>query len=317
MSEFEFLTGSTQQFLPFNSVPYTSVVTGELPSLAWEMKSRGYGGITAFHPGYATSYRRDKVYPLLGFNEHISSESIAVPERIRSFISDREDYNRLIEEYEKYRKENKDKPYFMFNVTIQNHGGYALDNGEVEPHQIEIKDSELQYEEVGQFLDLMKISDQQLERLVKYFSKVDEPTVIMLFGDHQPRVENEFYVTMYSRKGNLSEIEKQDMRYRVPFIIWANYDIDEQKNLEIGANYLQTLLLDTIGAPLTGFQKYQLDLMKKVPVISDKITIGEDGVLHAPGEATPYDEAINEYRILQYNMLVDRRHTVSEFFNLK
>ena len=317
VSEFEFLTGNSQRFLPVNSVPYTGFVGENTPSIARDLKKRGYGGITAFHPGYAESYNRDIVYPNMGFDIHISSESMNYPSRVRNFISDEEDYRRVITEYEKYRKSEKKRPYFMFNVTIQNHGAYTLEGGVVEPRQIEITDNSLQYEELGQFLNLMKISDQALEQLVTYFSKVDEPTVIMMFGDHQPKVEQEFYDTAYADRGKLSKIEKLDMKYWTPFMIWANYDIPEQEGLESSANLLQNILLDSLDAPMTGYQKFLSDIRKEMPVFSDKCIVDKNGKLYSRDDSTPYDELIREYNILEYNMLVDRKHTETGFFSLR
>jgi len=316
-TEFEFLTGDTDMFMPLNSIAYSSAITRETPAMAWQMKSRNYGGNIAFHPGYADSYNRNNVYPLLGFDKHIASEDMTEPVRVRNFISDKADYDRLISEFEEYRKGEKNRPFYMFNVTIQNHGGFSEDSGIVEPHQIDIEDGALQFEELGQFLNLMKISDQELEKLINYFRDLDEPTVIVLFGDHQPKVESEFYETMYSRKDGLTDLEKDEMKYRVPFIIWANYDIKEKENVEISANFLQTYLMETINAPMTGYQKFQADLMKDVPVISNNCKMDKDGNLYAADEATPSEDKVNEYQIMQYNELYDKKHTVTEFFELK
>ena len=317
VSEFEFLTGDTERFLPLNSIPYTSVLRNEEPSLAWELKQRNYGGITAFHPGYPDSYKRDRAYPLLGFSEHIASSDMTDPKRIRGFISDESDYERLISEFEEFRKTDESRPYFMFNVTIQNHGGYTEEDGLVKPHQIDITDTELQEESAQQFLNLMKLSDQALEKLIDYFSEIDEPTVIVLYGDHQPKVGSDFYKVLNKRAGNLSELEEQEIKYRVPFIIWANYDIPERTGVEISANYLASYLLETIGAPMTGYQKFLMDLYRQVPVVSEICTIGNDGKIYSSEEATPYDDLLREYMIMQYNSLADNRNIASEFFYLK
>ena len=37
--------------------------------------------------------------------------------------------------------------------------------------------------------------------------------------------------------------------YKVAFVIWANYDIPEQAELDIGMSYLGGLLLDVAGIP--------------------------------------------------------------------
>ena len=48
------------------------------------------------------------------------------------------------------------------------------------------------YPKTDQYLSLMKRSDEALEYLIRYFEASDEPTMIVMFGDHQPSVEDEF-----------------------------------------------------------------------------------------------------------------------------
>lgn len=67
-TEFEFLTGNTMAFLPQGSVPYQQYLKRETPSLASHLKTLGYETV-AMHPYNSTGWDRNKVYPLLGFDE--------------------------------------------------------------------------------------------------------------------------------------------------------------------------------------------------------------------------------------------------------
>ena len=93
--------------------------------------------------------------------------------------------------------------------------------------------------------------------------------------------------------------------------------IKNNGNKEITGNLLQNILLESLDAPMTGYQKFLSDLRKEMPVFSDKCIVDKDGKLYSRDEATPYDELIREYNILEYNMLVDRKHTAKEFFSLR
>ena len=62
--------------------------------------------------------------------------------------------------------------------------------------------------------------------------------------------------------------EQMMKRYQVPFVIWANYDIDKKTVEKTSMNYLQTILMETIDGELTGFQKFQQDLQKEIPVLT-------------------------------------------------
>ncbi|MBR6443956.1 MAG: sulfatase-like hydrolase/transferase, partial [Firmicutes bacterium] len=115
ITEHEFLTGNTSAFLPLHKAIYNDGITGDSPSLASTLKEQGYGGNIAFHPGQADSYNRSNVYPHLGFDKFISVEDMKDPEKVRNYVSDKANYERVIAEYEKYKASKEKAPFFMFN----------------------------------------------------------------------------------------------------------------------------------------------------------------------------------------------------------
>ena len=187
------------------------------------------------------------------------------PEKVREFVSDKADYDRVIAEYEKQKGNNS--PFFMFNVTIQNHGGYKFNTGIIK-EGIQVLDNNANGEQLGQYLNLIKNSDRALKGFIKYFEKEKEPTVIVFFGDHQPRVDPNFYAYADKQNINKTGVERFEKRYRVPFFIWANYDIKEEKNVTISANFLQSYLLKKIGMPMTGYNKFLYDTWKEAPAVT-------------------------------------------------
>ena len=321
-SEFECLTGFTIRYLPLLSVPYRSKITEETPSLTYSMKAMGYIGNTAFHPGLYNSYNRNVVYPLLGFDKHVSKEDLDDPEKVRDFVSDMYDYSFVEKDYESLRAKDPDSPYYMFNVTIQNHGGYTYDTGIVDGG-IRIISNDADFEQSGQFLNLIKLSDEALEQLINYYSSIDEETVIVLFGDHQPKVDDDFYTNMRSYHPDISDLEWLELTHKVPFMIWANYDIASEKNLDregelyLSANYIGPYLKQLLGMPMTGFDKYLMDMYNELPVINAICSKDAAGNLYAPDDQTEFDKRLNEYEQIQYNGLIDYRNRVDEFFYLK
>ena len=315
-TEFEYLTGNSMRFLPYHSVPYRSIIKDPIPNFTTSMKAQGYGGNIAFHPGMADSYNRNNVYPNLGFNQHISLEDLDDAAKIRDYVSDSYDYKVLEQNYEEYRKNGNRNPFYFFNVTIQNHAGYTLAGGKVDGG-IEITSTNSKTEQAEQFLNLMKKSDEALEELITYFKKVEEPTVIVLFGDHQPRVEGSFYDSLDEGVENAGSLAHVELRYHVPFMIWANYDIEEQSDVELSANYFGAYTKQVIGLNLTGYDKYLLDLHEKLPSITSVAYIDAEGNVYNPDEPSDYDPLIKEYQMIQYNGLIDGKHRVEEFFNLQ
>ncbi len=313
-TEFEFLTGNSISFFPARSIPYNSYLKTKTGSLTWTLRNQGYSGDIAIHPYYSDGWNRPTVYPLLGFTDFISQEDFSNNTYVREFISDETDFNRLISEYESQRQENSD-PFYEFTVTMQNHGGYLGTHGLVD-ETIQVTKPENANDQLTQYLNLIKLSDSAFENLIQYFSKVKEPTIIVMFGDHQPGFTDSVYDELMGQSTTTLSTEDTAKMYQVPYVIWANYDIEEE-SLDMSANYLSSYLLNLSGNKMTGYNKYLLDLMKKVPIISAICYKGDDGVLHANGEESEYSELIKQYQMIQYNNMFDTENRVDNFFFLQ
>lgn len=317
-TEFEVLTGNTTAFLPYHTVAYSGIIKSDIPSMATSLSDNGYVGNTAFHPGMVDSYNRNRVYPYMGFDKHISIEDVDNPRNIRSFLSDEHNCEVLIKDYEDVRDENSENPYFMFNVTIQNHGGYGSTTGVVNG-DITIGNEELATDGLQQFENLMKLSDDALKELVEYYDAKEEPTVIVFFGDHQPSLTDALYKKVYKGTEEYSKFDNYQKRYIVPFLIWANYDIEEQNNVELSTNYLTAYMKQALKINMTGYDKFLMDLYQKVPVITGNCYKGDNGKFYKWDSETvsEYTDLLEEYRLVQYNGLIDTSNIVEKFFYLQ
>ena len=152
-SEFEFLTGNTMSFLPSGSIPYQQYITKDTPSLASYLASLGYETY-AQHPYYASGWNREKVYPLLGF-EHLNFiDDYANKTYVRKYVSDDADMQHIIDTYE--NKEDG-KPAFIFNVTMQNHGGYTDAFSDLSE---DVHATNYNSEVLDRYLSLIRLTDQ-------------------------------------------------------------------------------------------------------------------------------------------------------------
>ena len=134
-----------------------------------------------------------------------------------------------------------------------------------------------------------------------------------MFGDHYPSINNAFYEDLYGKSLQDLSIEEDQRRYTVPFIIWANYDINEGYVERISANYLSTLLLEVANQPLTGYNKFLKSLYNKYPVINKNIYIDSNGEYNQIIEGNEPSE-INDYEIIQYNNMFDNKKKQNVFF---
>lgn len=314
-SEFEFLTGDSKAYLPQGGTPYQFYIKEYLPSLTGNLKIDGYQGLLALHPYKKSGYNRVSVYENMGFSDFITKEDFSDATLIRNHISDDSNYDRIIEEYEKSKAES-DEPFYLFNVTMQNHSPYDTDYENL-PTTIQITTPECKDKAAERFLNLVHLSDAATKELVEYFEQQEEPTVILMFGDHEPGLSNAFYEKIMGKHpDDLTDEESMEL-YKVPFFIWANYDIEEQYIEKTSLNYLQSLMLDSAGMKLTGYNKYLLNLMKDVPAINASGYYGADGLFYkVNSKQSPYYERLQEYQLLEYNHLFDSKR-VNAFFELQ
>ncbi|RDU22152.1 LTA synthase family protein [Anaerosacchariphilus polymeriproducens] len=315
-SEFEFMTGNTLAFFPQRVAPLQMYVNDISPSINYDLKQQGFSKTLAMHPYHPGGWNRNAAYPLLGFDQFISENDFENPELVRKYISDQEDFNRIIEEYENSKK-TSDDPYYMFNVTMQNHGKYTYNYNNL-PLDIKITDKELSDNskygttEVERYLTLIKKTDDAFKNLVNYFKQVDEPTVIVMFGDHQPALKK-FQDALIKRNKN----DSTQITYQVPFIVWANYDIEEEQVEKTSLNYLSAKVFDVMNLKKTAYQNYLLDLSKDIPAITANGYWGADGKFyHLNDKSSPYYKKILEYKYVQYNGFFDRKNRVEDFFFL-
>ncbi|MCD7884640.1 MAG: sulfatase-like hydrolase/transferase [Lachnospiraceae bacterium] len=313
-SEYEFLTGNTMAFLPASSVGFNLFVRGNLPSLASQLGSLGYYTL-AMHPYRGTNYRRNIVYPQIGFDTYYTRDDFQYPVRIRNYISDETLFNRIILEYE----ENLDsgQPLFSYNVTIQNHGGYYSSNTNNLDMEIEVLNTEFSTTKAEIYVNLVKATDDAFQGLVEYFEDVDEPVIILMFGDHQPNIGDSAYEYLLGGTEDSLTDEELMEKYKIPFICWANYDIEEETIEATSLNYLYSILADRLGLEMTGYQEYLLDLSEEIPVINSIGYWGSDGVFYElDDKESPYYDLVNEYNILEYNDIFGGDNRYYEFFTL-
>lgn len=310
-TEFEFLTGHTMAFLPEGSIPYQQYIDTEQVSLASWLKELGYSTL-AVHPYYASGWDRELVYPLIGFEDTAFIDKFSNAVKVRKYVSDGAAFDYIISQYE---NKEEGKPFFCFEVTMQNHSGYTEVFENFTP---DIRVEGAESKSLEQYLSLLKETDSAVEDLLDYFAAQEEETIVVFFGDHQPAdtVAEPIWNLQGKTGSELTDAENA-LRYEVPFFIWANYDIEEQTGIEISANYLSTLLLEKAGLPMPAYQTYLAELRGEVPILTSRYMVTSDGYAGVPDGYEAYLEELenvseveqrnlmSQYRQLQYYLLFD------------
>ncbi len=314
-SEFEFLTGMTMGFLPSGSVAYQQFLKDARPSLVSQLSSLGYHTV-AMHPYWAEGWKRESVYPMLGFDElhfldYEKYGSFNDYPLLREYVSDAGVYRKIRLAYE---AKADGEPLFVFAVTMQNHGGYdqRYDNFTPSVGVVGLEDNF----ELSTYMSLIRESDSAFGELVEYFKGADEPTVILMFGDHQPNDSvAEVLLDAAGASYSDSDIAASEARYKVPYIIWANYSLADTESHELSINYLSSLLASSAGLPMTAAQKYALELSGEYPVINSRCIIDSAGEL-CPVSDFESIQKLREYSYLQYAYLFDGENLPQTFWTL-
>lgn len=301
-TEFEALTGNSLSLLAPTVIPYQNQVNHDMPSLARILENQGYETMS-MHPGAESAWSRNRAYAYFGFDTFIHQGIWEVShERVKGFTSDSCNYREIIHRYE---NRNPDAPFFLFDVTIQNHGGYY--EGEV-PIEIEAEKvggisakNAGNLDDLETYLNLIKISDNAMKELVAYFEQAETPVIICIFGDHQPLLGDNFYEAVFAGN-NMSEQERNLQKYIVPYVLWANYDVDWKEYGDMSANYLPAAVLECAGLQLPPFYQYLMGLHEEYPVLTKRGCLDREGKLVDIMDIWD-TESIRGYRMLQYNQL--------------
>ena len=308
-TEFEFLTFNSIGNLPMGAIPYQLYGMGNISNLAQVFKDQGYNTL-AIHPASANNWSREKVYKEFQFDRFLSLDDFNDPYYIRNFVSDKSCYEKIISEYEAM-----DGPSFIFNVTIQNHGGYDV-NTITNLEKVEMSGELGEFDDLETYLSLIKQSDKALVELFDYFSNVEEPVVICIFGDHQPSLNQNVYPLLYGKELSELTLEEQQKQYTVPYLIWSNEYVGETQNINMSTNYLGAYLLETADVEGNEYTDYLIKQMEKVPAINRLGYMDSEHKWHGFEEETSLSELINQYKILQYNSMFIRNHN-SSYYEVK
>ena len=227
--EFEALTGYSVSFLPNGSKPYQQHVTKPMFALPNYLKTQGYQ-TAAVHCFWAKYWSRDTAYPNLGLDTFLSLEKMHGVNKVRKhywtsgLVTDDSMADQIIQQYESM-KASSDAPVFLHAVTMQNHTNYNKDNY---PDDERVKVLEhpagLKASTVGALEDFatgIRDADAMLGKLTEYFSQVDEPVILVFWGDHYNPIDSNYDV--FTRSGYASDSSADPKLHQTTLLMWSNY----------------------------------------------------------------------------------------------
>ena len=309
-TEYEFLTGNSVKRFPA-MVPYVSYFTHDQYSLVTTLKDQGYYTI-AMHPYIGSNWNRYSAYEKLQFDTFMTIDDFDPnADKLHGHITDKANYDKIIEVVE----ESED-PVFLFDITMQNHGGYSANDT---AQKVRITDYHGEgADALNRYVTLLKASDDALQYLIEYFEKSDEPTIILMFGDHFPTLADAYWEQLSGDVYDNLSIEEQQMYYNTPFVIWANYPISEELDVQTSVNFLGTLVMQQTNLEMPAYNWFLADMYKTMPALNHLGYMDSEGNFYRWADAED-EAAVKEwdYECLQYNNLAETSKRLDWFFTIE
>jgi len=230
-TEFAFLTGVQQKLLGVHRFnPFRTISAGwKLSSIAIFLKGMGYRTV-CIHPYPATFYRRNRVYPVLGFDEFIDIRAFDKMHRSGPYIGDMS-----VAEKVKLLLESSKEQLFIFVITMENHGPLHLEA--VDPKDVADlyeKTPRKGSEELNIYLRHLRNADLMIGRLRETLEQCPRPATLCWFGDHVPIMPS-----VYKAYGEpTGEVE---------YVLWHNRDVGHLGAKNLKASDLSMAWLRGLG----------------------------------------------------------------------
>ncbi len=315
--EFEALTGYSVSFLPSGSKPYQQHVTKPMFALPSYLKTQGYQ-TAAVHCFWAKYWSRDTAYPNLGLDDFISLEDMHGVTKVRKhywtsgLVTDDSMADQIIGQYEKM-KASSDEPVFLHAVTMQNHTNYNKDNYPDDQHvKVLEHPAGMKASTVGALEDFatgIRDADAMLGKLTAYFSQVDEPVILVFWGDHYNPIDSNYDV--YTTTGYASDSSADPRLHQTTLLLWSNYS-DAQVDLGTIAAYdISPVMMNLYGLqqPLY-FQFLNRQLRVASRACTRGVTMNLDGTTTL--EPTEFQQRwTQEHWMLQYDLMFGKGYALT------
>ena len=304
--EFELLTGGNLAYFSTGYNPFTQLYKGQeednKPSIIKELKNNGYYTKVVFGRDY---YASKNIYKKLGIDEYVN-EYVDMPdyeEKIKgTHISD----EALVDDVINTLKNNdKDEPIFYMVATAQTHMPFSEDK--YEEYDVNVKNSSLSEEEIGIILSYAQgvyDTNIQIQRLYEEIQNIEEPTIIVVLGDHLPYLYNSdgedilnklSYFNTENNKLNLLR------KYTTPGLVLSNYGVKIDFESEyISPDMLLTNIVNRMDIELSPYYKWLYSIRNILPAQNRYLSVDTNSTIYYINETMT--EQMEETKRLRENI---------------
>lgn len=300
-SEWCFLTGYSQ-YEDFRA---------PVDSYVWYLRSQGYT-TRGSHPGYAWFYNRQNINQYLGFEEYWFSENHyeeLVDPVGAIWNSDHLLMEEILDDLQD-QLEADNGPVFSFSVSYQNHGpyesGYTSSEVYLDPEKTGLPEETCNI--FNNYLHGINITISAVTAMTDRLEEMEEPVVLVLFGDHKPWGGNGNSAYLGAGANfDLSTLDGFYEYYSTPYLIWANSAAKEVLDNDFQGDggdfspcFLMEELFDQCGWDGPAFMQLARDTREVTPLVHQQgIYLTRDGQLTQSLEGADLEQ-LEKFLYAQY-----------------
>ena len=274
---------SLTSLMPTNTgtafVSYFDRTYVSMPSL---LSDKGYYTFV-MHANKANFWNRDLMYASLGYQRFYSKDDYDIDEVVGLGLSDTSFFRQSVEKLKEINEMGK--PYYGTLIMLSNHTPF-IDSAAMTDYEVDMKEEVtledgtvttvshpyMEGTKLGQYLKSVHYADQALGEFIDLLESEGllENTVLVLYGDHDARLDINDYVRLYNYDPETNSILSPDdpdyinfdeyqyeLNRKVPFMIWSS-ETKEKLHKTVSDVMGMYDVMPTLGNMLGVYNKYAL-----------------------------------------------------------
>ena len=274
---------SLTSLMPTNTgtafVSYFDRTYVSMPSL---LSDKGYYTFV-MHANKANFWNRDLMYACLGYQRFYSKDDYDIDEVVGLGLSDTSFFRQSVEKLKEINEMGK--PYYGTLIMLSNHTPF-IDSAAMTDYEVDMKEEVtledgtvttvshpyMEGTKLGQYLKSVHYADQALGEFIDLLESEGllENTVLVLYGDHDARLDINDYVRLYNYDPETNSILSPDdpdyinfdeyqyeLNRKVPFMIWSS-ETKEKLHKTVSDVMGMYDVMPTLGNMLGVYNKYAL-----------------------------------------------------------
>ena len=310
--EFETLTGFSNAFLPYGSIPYQQYMRRPMPSLASFLGSQGY--VTrALHPYAKWFWNRGTTYKDFGFDTFMSEDELPPLAKRGPLASDKAFFNEIMRE-----ADEQTRPFFFFAVTLQNHGPYEPFRYTDPSLDVETTAGDAAKQSILSYAEGTADGDKALASLMDWAKHRKRHTILVMFGDHLPPLGPAYVATGFL-KDNVAPrsgpVDKMKMDHETPLVIWSNRSGPLRDVGTISPSLIPLYVLELAGIEHPYYTGFLSQVRDHYPVVYRQMMIGADGkAVNNWLKKEPVEPILHDFRLIQYDQMFGKEYASPNLF---